>query len=458
MAARHDVTVKLFVSYARSDAAFVRALVSGLEAAGHDTWVDTDDLVGSEQWRASIVDGVRSSDAVLLVVSPRSMESNYVEREVVVAADQRRRILPIVAEPAALSGSIMFELAGSQQHSFVGRPFEEAMGELLEALGTLAPAATPAATQPVASRRNLMVIGIVAVLVAAVLAVQLTRGDDDTTTTASSPSTSPPASSSEVGSGPSAGSATTLSGEVWFAGFRFSAQRLSPPASGGRLVVALRATNDMFADADPGATIGDVALEWPDDRTPALCSCSTRVPPGATASVELEFAVPRDLDLRTATLVFGAPADHQARMPIGGSPSTERPVTEQVSGTVDDGDGTRFTAEQVRVVPARCDGLADRLGFRAGPRSEFAVVVVGSAVYRGKYPVNLGEATLTTPDGAAIASSSLDGSIYALYDNRPQRGIAVCFDVPGPVAGSYRLAVTRTGLDPSAIQPLTLVL
>jgi len=76
----HDVVVRLFVSYSRTDAQFVDRLTAALEADGHDVWVDTEDIVGSEQWRASIVAGVQRADAVLLLVSPRSMASPNVER------------------------------------------------------------------------------------------------------------------------------------------------------------------------------------------------------------------------------------------------------------------------------------------------------------------------------------------------------------------------------------------
>ena len=54
------IGMRLFVSYSRSDAQFVERLTHGLEADGHDVWVDTEDIAGSEQWRASIV-AARSS-------------------------------------------------------------------------------------------------------------------------------------------------------------------------------------------------------------------------------------------------------------------------------------------------------------------------------------------------------------------------------------------------------------
>ncbi|HWC67887.1 MAG TPA: toll/interleukin-1 receptor domain-containing protein, partial [Acidimicrobiales bacterium] len=92
----------VFVSYSRGDAAFVSRLVAVLEGDGHDVWVDTDDIRGSEEWRASIVRGIRQSDVVVLVVSSRSMASEEVAREVTVAAQENRRIVPLILEQVAL--------------------------------------------------------------------------------------------------------------------------------------------------------------------------------------------------------------------------------------------------------------------------------------------------------------------------------------------------------------------
>src|SRR3954453_6772667 len=131
--------MRLFGSYSRSDAQFVGRLTAALEADGHDVWVDTEDIAGSEQWRASIVAGVQRADAVLLVMSPRSMTSPNVEREVTVAAEESRRIVPLVLEPAEMTGSILFELAGAHQMSSAPRDFAIGMEELLPDLRNRSP-------------------------------------------------------------------------------------------------------------------------------------------------------------------------------------------------------------------------------------------------------------------------------------------------------------------------------
>lgn len=98
--------VRVFVSYSRGDADLVSRLIALLEGDGHDVWVDVEDIRGSEEWRASIVNGIRRADVVLLVISRRSMASEEVAREVAVAAREDRRIVPIALEPAELADGI----------------------------------------------------------------------------------------------------------------------------------------------------------------------------------------------------------------------------------------------------------------------------------------------------------------------------------------------------------------
>ena len=134
--------MRLFVSYSRRDASTVRRLVAALEAEGHDVWIDTDDIRGSERWRSSVATAIRASDVVLLVVSPAAMASSSVEREISVAAENSLRIVPVVIEDVPISVGLQYDLAGVQRVSFVDRSFDEGMADLNAALidPVLAPA------------------------------------------------------------------------------------------------------------------------------------------------------------------------------------------------------------------------------------------------------------------------------------------------------------------------------
>src|SRR5438874_10789426 len=98
MTARH-----LFVSYARADAPLVLPLVSAVRqeykrrALDVDVWVDLDNLTPGQRWDAEITRVLRDSIGLLVFVSPASMQSDWVKREITAAADvMGRLIIPVI--------------------------------------------------------------------------------------------------------------------------------------------------------------------------------------------------------------------------------------------------------------------------------------------------------------------------------------------------------------------------
>ncbi|HEY4608506.1 MAG TPA: toll/interleukin-1 receptor domain-containing protein, partial [Ilumatobacteraceae bacterium] len=398
--------MRLFVSYSRSDAQFVGRLTEALEAEGHDVWVDTEDIAGSEQWRASIVAGVQRAEAVLLVVSPRSMTSPNVEREVTVAAEEGRRIVPLVFEPAEMTGSILFVLAGAQQILFANRDFDVAMADLRDELSRLSaqPAAVAQTATPVQppSRRDNRRMAAVAVvglaLVAAVIYLVTRRGDsnDAQGSPQTAASVGEPTSDAVTATAPASLSVVPLGATVWFAGFQIGTTQATFNPVAGVVEMEVTFTNDAIGAADPLGMLesGSGALEWSGGRVPAFCSCSTQLPAGNKLPATMEFDVPADFDVQSAVFVLGGATQHQAKIPLGGgAPTSDQPVPYDVRGQIDDGAGTTFTIERVRVVPAECSGLASDLTYVPGSVDRVSVEVVGTAVYTGEGTVGFGDAT-----------------------------------------------------------------
>jgi hypothetical protein len=140
--------VKVFVSYSRRDTEFVERLDRDLTALGYDTWVDLEDIVGSGQdrWRRSIVSAIRGSEAMVLVLSPNSIHSANVERELSVAADNGKRVIPVIYRPCELPDAFVYELAGVQHIDFSVLAFEEGVRQLAAQLGPSGTLATAGAT------------------------------------------------------------------------------------------------------------------------------------------------------------------------------------------------------------------------------------------------------------------------------------------------------------------------
>src|SRR5687768_12368387 len=136
-----DGPMQVFLSYSRRDSTFVRRLAESLEGRDVDAWLDTDELAATDEdrWRRSIVQGIRESAALVVVLSPDSVSSGQVERELTIAAETKRRIIPIIFRPCDLPDGFQFELAGVQRIDFSEQPYESALDQLVRRIGVLPP-------------------------------------------------------------------------------------------------------------------------------------------------------------------------------------------------------------------------------------------------------------------------------------------------------------------------------
>lgn len=103
----------VFLSYAREDRRRVQQLAEQLAARGFRVWLD-EQIGGGEKWAAQLHQAIRTSRVFLLLVSPASMHSHYVENELHVAVDAHRPVVPVLIEDAILSPSIQLLTAGRQ--------------------------------------------------------------------------------------------------------------------------------------------------------------------------------------------------------------------------------------------------------------------------------------------------------------------------------------------------------
>lgn len=124
----------LFISYSRKDKKEVRRLVTKLEKAGHNVWLDTQDIEGGDQWRAAIVGAIKSGHALIVAISPHSVASKNVRKELDVAEHASVRIIPVRLGQAAIPDEMEYQLAGVQEIDLAADP-KAGMGRLLRVLG-----------------------------------------------------------------------------------------------------------------------------------------------------------------------------------------------------------------------------------------------------------------------------------------------------------------------------------
>lgn len=89
--------LRVFISYSRVDSEFAYRLRADLEVSGFSVWIDTAKLgaEGGQEWLRIIQDAVGSCQAMLVIVSPDSVQSRYVHMEYHLAQTQRKLVIPL---------------------------------------------------------------------------------------------------------------------------------------------------------------------------------------------------------------------------------------------------------------------------------------------------------------------------------------------------------------------------
>jgi len=109
---RHDV----FIGYSRHDSWAAEAIHTCLTDAGISCFRDATDIPGSEEWVKVITTAIQECHVYLAIVSPSSVTSKYVGRELAFATEFDKPYVPVVlTREVELPNVIKFHLSGIQQ-------------------------------------------------------------------------------------------------------------------------------------------------------------------------------------------------------------------------------------------------------------------------------------------------------------------------------------------------------
>lgn len=122
---------QIFISYSRKDIAFARRLAGDLEKAGYNVWWDLTDLRGGDDWPRVIPAAIEASQYVIVVMSPNSAISDWVEKEYTQALGLRKKIIPIMLRPSR----VPFALNTINYVNFASGEYADNFKNLLTALG-----------------------------------------------------------------------------------------------------------------------------------------------------------------------------------------------------------------------------------------------------------------------------------------------------------------------------------
>lgn len=91
---------QVFISYSRKNKSFVRKLNTAIDEAGIEAWVDWEGIPLSADWMATITSAIEASDALIFVISPDALRSKYCLKELELALESNKKIIPVVySEP-----------------------------------------------------------------------------------------------------------------------------------------------------------------------------------------------------------------------------------------------------------------------------------------------------------------------------------------------------------------------
>src|ERR1051325_8958970 len=101
----------IFISYSSKDREKADQLSELLASAGLSVWIDQSGIDVATSWSKEIVQAIDGCKAFVVLLSPNSVASANVAREVSLASEQKKKILPLDLEPVDLSEDLRYHLA-----------------------------------------------------------------------------------------------------------------------------------------------------------------------------------------------------------------------------------------------------------------------------------------------------------------------------------------------------------
>lgn len=129
----------VFLSHTSDDKPFVRKLAHDLESQGISYWLDEAEIKIGDSLIDKIREGIDTVDYLVVVLSPKSIESSWVNREVDVALNQeiggkKIKVLPIMYqkcdEPGFLLGKNYGDFTDASTYPLAFRSLVESLGHV----------------------------------------------------------------------------------------------------------------------------------------------------------------------------------------------------------------------------------------------------------------------------------------------------------------------------------------
>src|SRR5882724_753113 len=140
----------LFVSHVTEDRAAASQVVEELERRGVRCWIAPRNVQPGKPFDDDIADAIESCRAMLLIFSSQCNESEYIRREITVAGNANKLIIPFRIENVEPKRGLSVRLANLHWiDAFVAR--ERAIDEVVRSIQPSSAGSPPQASRPAAS-------------------------------------------------------------------------------------------------------------------------------------------------------------------------------------------------------------------------------------------------------------------------------------------------------------------
>jgi hypothetical protein len=249
--------------------------------------------------------------------------------------------------------------------------------------------------------------------------------------------------------------AFSLSSQVWYSGYAITVTGGTYDPLKHKLNIDISLQNQSTQQTEASQLSNGVKVVWNGQFLPGYVT-SGPVPVGATAQAQIQLQPPADFAVDTAVVAFGQPSEHQALVPLNGDAATsDQPTTLAIAGTIKMGKFVTFKVTKSMLVPASCTGYPDRIRFGALPKNQISIVLWGTATNsEASNYAQIDQGFVTIPDGTTAISNPAVG--MSLPGKATLRDQGMCFAVPAPATGAYKLTMHEYRSKANGTMPFTL--
>jgi len=90
--------MSIFISHVEENRAIAEAIARGLQEQGYEAWSYETDTLPGPTYLSQVVDAIEHASAMILIISPESLGSHQVAREIDVAHEMDRPIIPVLKD------------------------------------------------------------------------------------------------------------------------------------------------------------------------------------------------------------------------------------------------------------------------------------------------------------------------------------------------------------------------